>query len=78
MKSVEEIKKAAILAEAVDLARKYGTALMDEASGSKPAIAAAAIMLSTFSNASGATDGQMIDVLMSVHKITKEFDGECK
>lgn len=67
-----------IMREAAALATKCGDQIIQEASCSKTAIVASAIMLSTFCESSGTTEQEMIDVLKSVHKITKEFDGECK
>ncbi len=67
---------AAVLEEGVAMARKFGHAIMDEATGSKPAILAAAIMLSTFCESTGATEEQMIDILKSVHELTVEFSGK--
>jgi hypothetical protein len=75
---MEEIgfKNAAVMAEGVSMAGKFGRAIMDEATGNKQAILAAAIMLSTFIESSGATEEQMIDILKSVHQLTKEFSGK--
>jgi len=67
------IKNAAIMHEGIDMARKFGHEIMEEASGSGSAIMCAAIMLSTFAESSGATEEQMLDVLKSVHRLTKEF-----
>lgn len=68
MKEIETMEKS------VGLATKYGTQMMEECDISKEAIVASAIMLSTFSCSAGATDEQMIEVLMAVHQITKRFD----
>ena len=66
-------KNAAVMAEGVSMAGKFGHQIMEEASGSGSAIMCAAIMLSTFAESSGATEEQMLDVLKSVHRLTKEF-----
>lgn len=75
---MEEIgfNNAAVMEEGVGMARKFGHAIMDEATGNKQAILAAAIMLSTFCESSGATEEQMIDILKSVHQLTVEFSGK--
>ena len=67
---------AAVMAEGVEMAKKFGHEMMDESTGSKPAILAAARMLSTFCESSGATEEQMIDILKSVHQLTVEFSGK--
>ena len=67
---------AAVMAEGVEMAKKFGHEIMDEATGSKPAILAAAIILSTFCESTGATEEQMIDILRSVHQLTVEFSSK--
>ena len=73
-----DLKNTGTLASGINLARKHGTLIMDEANDSREAIVATAIMLSTFCAASGTKKEDMIELLKSVHAITTEFDGECK
>ncbi len=70
----EEAKQ--LLISASQLAFKHGTALADEASGTREALVAIAIMYSSLGMAAGCTLHQLMGLLMETHKQTLRMEGD--